>query len=155
MAQPPAPGTHRFGQVFNEDRMRARPAPSPGRLEGPPGGARWIERKAEHLSRFFRGKPAVRRLGRPLEGRLVMKSAVLTAGLALIVAAPLAAQRPAPRDTSRRAATGRAMPAQGMHQGMAGMQAGREGMMRCSMMQGGMGHDSAMGEAMEGMMAGM
>lgn len=84
-----------------------------------------------------------------------MKSAVLTAGLALIVAAPLAAQRPAPRDTSRRAATGRAMPAQGMHQGMAGMQAGREGMMRCSMMQGGMGHDSAMGEAMEGMMAGM
>ena len=95
-----------------------------------PCGLRWVERKAEHLSRFFRGKPAVRRLGRPLEGRLVMKSAVLTAGLALIVAAPLAAQRPAPRDTSRRAATGRAMPAQGMHQGMAGMQAGREGQVR-------------------------
>jgi Spy/CpxP family protein refolding chaperone len=38
---------------------------------------------------------------------------------------------------------------------MGGMQAGREGMMRCSMMQGGMGHDSAMGEAMEGLMAGM
>lgn len=84
-----------------------------------------------------------------------MKSAVLAAALALIVVAPVAAQRPAPRDSSRRAAMPRRMPAAGARQGMGGMQAGMAGMERCSMMQGGMMHDSAMGEAMEGMMAGM
>lgn len=84
-----------------------------------------------------------------------MKSAVLAAALALVCVAPVAAQRPAPRDTSRHAPMGRAMPSQGMHQRMGGMQAGMAGTERCSMMQGGMMHDSAMGAAMEGMMAGM
>jgi len=84
-----------------------------------------------------------------------MKTAVITAALALAIAAPVAAQRPAPRDTSRSATMGHRMPAAGARQGMAGMGAGMTGSARCSMMQGGMMHDSAMGEAMAGMMAGM
>jgi len=85
-----------------------------------------------------------------------MKIAALTAALALVAAAPLAAQRPAPRDTSRRATMGHPMmPAQGMHQGMGGMAAGQGGPTRCAMMMGGMMHDSAMGGMMEGMMGSM
>lgn len=77
-----------------------------------------------------------------------MRSATLTAALALVIAAPVAAQRPMSRDTARHAMPTHRMTAPSMRQGMGGMQAGA---MRCSMM-GAMMHDSAMGTAMGSMM---
>ena len=105
-----------------------------------------------------------------------MKHAALAMVLAAGLAAPLAAQQPAPRDTTRpqmmghpmqaparragapdstrgpQRMAGHQMPAQGMRQGMGRMGGGEGGMMGCSMMQGGMMHDSAMGGMMDGMM---
>jgi hypothetical protein len=84
-----------------------------------------------------------------------MKHAALATILAVSLVAPLSAQQPAPRDTSRHQIMDHPMPAQGMRQGMGRMGSGGEGMKGCSMMQGGMMHDSAMGGMMEGMMRGM
>ncbi len=77
-----------------------------------------------------------------------MRSAALTAALALVIAAPVAAQRPMSRDTARHALTAHRTATPSARQGMGGMQAGA---MRCSMM-GAMMHDSAMGTAMGSMM---
>jgi hypothetical protein len=87
-----------------------------------------------------------------------VKHAALAAVAALLVAAPLAAQRPAPRDTTHRM-MGHAMPAQAATQGaspmMGHMRGAPQGMAGCAGMMGGMMHDSAMGGmmGMEGMMA--
>lgn len=76
-----------------------------------------------------------------------MKHAALATVLLAALAAPLAAQQPAHRDTAHAAAMGHPMPAQGMHQ-MAG---GQQAMRGC----GEMMHDSAMSGMMEGMMHAM
>ena len=81
-----------------------------------------------------------------------MRSAALAGMLALAIATPAAAQRPMSRDTSHHPMAGHRMPAQPARQGMGGMQAGT---MRCSMMQGGMMQDSAMGAVRGGMMGAM
>ncbi|MEK7668757.1 MAG: Spy/CpxP family protein refolding chaperone [Gemmatimonadota bacterium] len=72
-----------------------------------------------------------------------MKHATLVLVLASLLAVPAAAQRPAPRDTSRPPMAGHMMPGQGMGQGQ-GMQGG---------MMGGMMHGDSAGGMMESMMA--
>ena len=74
-----------------------------------------------------------------------MKHAALAPALLALLAAPLAAQRPALRDTSHGAMMEHAMPAPAPAQGMPRM-------MGCSDMMGSMMNDSAMSGMMEGMM---
>ena len=80
-----------------------------------------------------------------------MRHVLLATAVAVLVAVPAAAQQPAARDTARHRMMGGHMAAQGMGR-MGGAQAGAMG---CSMMQGGMMHDSAMSGMMEAMMGEM
>jgi Spy/CpxP family protein refolding chaperone len=83
----------------------------------------------------------------------MMKYAALVTTVVVVLAGPLAAQQPAPRDTASRATMGGPMAGQGMMRRAAGPMAGGQGMMGCSGMMGGMMmHDSAAGGMMEGMM---
>jgi hypothetical protein len=77
-----------------------------------------------------------------------MTHVLLAAAALAFVAVPVAAQQPMARDTARHGAMAGHMAAPGMGN-MAGAHAGAMG---CSMMQGGMMRDSAMGGMMEGMM---
>ena len=76
-----------------------------------------------------------------------MRLVQLATAAVVLVAAPAAAQQPMAHDTARHPAM-----AGHMAQGMGDMGAAHAGAMGCSMMQGGMMHDSAMGGMMEGMM---
>ena len=77
-----------------------------------------------------------------------MRHVLLAAAALALVAVPVAAQQPMGHDTARHGAMAGRMAAQGMGN-MGGAHAGAMG---CSIMQGGMMHDSAMGGMMEGMM---
>jgi hypothetical protein len=77
-----------------------------------------------------------------------MRHVLLATAALVLVAVPVAAQQPMAHDTARHPAMAGHMAAQGM----AGMGDAHAGAMGCSMMQGGMMHDSAMGGMMKGMM---